>query len=95
MSEVDWDALARKAENTIGAELARLTALNDAGHLTHILIVSDELNLKGASLLSYYHQKGDRILAIGMAEYAAHGMLVSYDGAGLSPEEVEDLEPDD
>lgn len=93
--DINWDSLAKKAESSIGAELARLTALNDAGRLDHVLFVTDEHNGKGASVLSFYHQKGDRILAIGLAEYAAHTMLLSYDDAGLSPEEVENLEPED
>ena len=95
MAEIDWDATAKAADNSIGAQLAWLQGLHEAGLIDSILLVCDYRNLKGAGLLHVWYPKGQGISAWGLSRFADDSIRQEYrDTPALNQDQAQELEPD-
>lgn len=92
----DWDRLAAEADESVGAELSRLQALNAAARLGNIVIIYEWTNRKGVVYDHYYKPKNKGIEALGLMEFAKRLILdgySNYDGPN-SFDEAEEADDD-
>ena len=92
---VDWDGVARKADNSIGAQLATAEKLYREGRIDEFIIAYGFRNAKGAGIIhQWWRRDGHGIGALGLAALVKAQMTKGFlDDPGV--EDADEVEPDE
>ena len=96
MAEVDWDEIAKKADEGIPGQLAFAHRLYDEGKLEGFVLLLTYRNRKDTPLVhAWWRKDGYGMEALGLLEYAKATLLKGFldDPGYSSDEEAEEAEP--